>query len=162
MATFISKMPTAFLLLLVPVLFSDQVQSHFESVEQEEKLTRLITSKLTKTHPPVGMQNNSVFVYFDIYQIVDVIEKDGLITVKLWLYAYYILEEPLWNEAEFNNVSIVQFPGETFWVPDVGKVPASMLNNLHVVDVMFFLFCESIWYLNQLSVLFRMLDLKHF
>ena len=97
-----------------------EIETNFDSVAKETELLDLVKSKLTTTSPPPGMLNNSVFLYLDIYQVVDVDEKDGLISLKLWVYIFYFLEEPLWNENDY-NVSMMQFPEATFWEPDISK-----------------------------------------
>ena len=69
---------------------------------------------------PLGMLNETVFIYLSLYQIVDVDERNGVLTVKLWMYLYYKFKEPLWDPAEYSNATRMQFLPNTFWKPDVG------------------------------------------
>ena len=87
---------------------------------KEDELVALVKSKLSKHYPPVNMANNEVVIYLDMYQILGVDEKNGMISLKLWFYIYYKLNEHLWNPEDFGNMTKLQFPANTFWVPDVG------------------------------------------
>ena len=69
--------------------------------------------------------NDSVMVYMDLRQIVDVTEKDGVLTVKLWIYFYFMLEEPLWDVSQFWGVKSMQFPMDSFWRPDIGELSSN-------------------------------------
>ena len=67
------------------------------------------------------MVNDTVFIFIDLYQIVNVDEKNGILALKLWMYIYYDLDL-LWDEAQFGGLRTMQFPMDTFWKPDISKV----------------------------------------
>ena len=58
--------------------------------------------------------------FSDLYQISDVNEQQGVITVKLWLYYYYYSEEAKWNSSEFQRQALL-VPKGTFWEADIGN-----------------------------------------
>ena len=94
---------------------------NFASLQEENVLSDFLKNRLTKNSPPGGMVNNTVYVYVDLYQIVDVDEKNGVLTLKLWLFTYYRLDESLWKPSEYKGVNRLQFPMDTFWNPDIGS-----------------------------------------
>ena len=67
------------------------------------------------------MTNNTVYVYVDLYQILDVDEKNGVLSAKLWVYMYYFTPSAHWNRSEFGGLDFVVVPAKTFWQPDLGK-----------------------------------------
>ena len=97
------------------------VSAYFQNSAQEAELETLLKNRLTKLTPPGGLVNNSVEVCSDLYQIVDVDEKNGMINLKIWMYVSYKLEEPLWEPSDFGNTTKVQFPTDTFWRPDLSE-----------------------------------------
>ena len=99
---------------------SENYPKFFESAAEEKQLVDLLEAKLTKHSPPAGMVNQTVFMYLSIYQIVDVDEKNGILTLKLWMYLYYKMYNALWDPALYKNTTRMQFQPDTFWKPDVG------------------------------------------
>ena len=70
----------------------------------------------------VHIQSNKLII-LDIpglNQIVDVDKRNGIVTLKLWLFDYYRLDDALWNPSDYDNVTRMQFPADTFWKPDIG------------------------------------------
>ena len=92
----------------------------FETKAEEKELTDLLETKLTQNSPPAGMLNQTVFLFIGVYQILDVDEKNGHLTMKLWMYVYYRFKSPLWDPKHYKNVTRLQFNPNTFWVPDIG------------------------------------------
>ena len=68
----------------------------------------------------MGMVDNKVYLYIDLYQIVDVDERNGVLALKLWIFVYYRINEQLWEPDDFSGARRMQFPMNTFWQPDVG------------------------------------------
>ena len=90
-------------------------------VDHEKLLIAKLESSLPKYSPPADLLNKTVFVFVDLYQLSDVNEKDGLITVKLWLYYYYYSESAKWNVEDFGGIRSILVPRHTFWTADIGK-----------------------------------------
>ena len=47
---------------------------------------------LNRFSPPDRMKNRSVFIDFSLVQILDVDERRGLLTLKIWNFVYYYSE----------------------------------------------------------------------
>ena len=117
-----AKSDTVFWILFAVSLSTliTRTNSRFTSAKEEKLLRGLLKNKLTKNSPPAGIVNDTVFVYMDLYQIINIQEKNGILTLKLWMYIYYNLKEPLWESSNFSGVRTMQFPMDSFWKPDIG------------------------------------------
>ena len=93
---------------------------NFANSQKEEELSKILKRRLTRKSPPAGMINDTVFVYLDVYQIVAVDEKNSALTLKLWVIKYYRLNDSFWDPSSYDNVKRLQFPVDTFWIPDLG------------------------------------------
>ena len=108
-----------FTLIAMFSLIGPKVSAFFESKTEEKKLSSYLEERLTQNSPPAGMYKQTVFLFLGLYQIVDVDEKNGHLTLKLWMYTYYKVG-PLWEPTEYSNTTRMQFPRNTFWEPDIG------------------------------------------
>ena len=108
-------------LLCILLLVSGAVSSSTTSngVTEEQQLKERLQKVLPKYRPPLDMVNNSVYVSMDLYQILDVDEKNGIITAKFWAYFYYFSEKSKWNASDYGGIKILLFPNNTFWSPDL-------------------------------------------
>ena len=97
------------------------VDANFGSATEEEELVEILKAKLTQHSPPACMVDKKVFLGLSIYQIIEVNERHGFLTMKLWMYTYYKLNDWLWDPIEYHNATRMQFLSDTFWKPDVGK-----------------------------------------
>ncbi|CAB3407734.1 unnamed protein product [Caenorhabditis bovis] len=78
--------------------------------------------------PPGLLGNRTIRIEFKLRldQIVDVHEKDQVLTVKGTLEHYWFDSRLSWNPDEFGNVTLMHFPGEMLWLPDI-----ILYNNAH-------------------------------
>ena len=90
-------------------------------VNEETVLLQKLNNVLPKYHPPHDMQNNTVYIYVDLYQILDVDEKNGVLSAKLWLYFYYYTPSALWDPNDYNGTQGLLVPANTFWTADIGE-----------------------------------------
>ena len=88
-------------------------------VEKEKELLESFQGNLTLYMAPEAMTNNTVFIFVDLYQILDVNEKEGLVSLKLWVFYYYHLEHIRWDPAEYAGRNTFVLPKGTFWAPDI-------------------------------------------
>ncbi|XP_075250326.1 neuronal acetylcholine receptor subunit beta-3-like [Convolutriloba macropyga] len=91
---------------------------------EEERLMDYLYKKLPKYTPPFDMQDKKVFNKLDIYQIIDVNEKDGLLVMNMWSYMYYYSPSAVWNSTEYGGIDTIKVPGKTFWSPDIVPLDA--------------------------------------
>ena len=90
-------------------------------VDVQEKLLNKLRKKVPRSLPPLDLKYRQVAVKIDIYQIVDVNEKDGLMTVKLFVYYWYNSPSAKWDPAEYNGTRMLAVPKDTFWTPDLSE-----------------------------------------
>ncbi|XP_075255777.1 neuronal acetylcholine receptor subunit alpha-5-like [Convolutriloba macropyga] len=102
-------------------------------VELEQKLLKQLKSKVPQLIPPMDMVNNMVNVKIDIYQIVDIDEKDGLWTAKLYLYLFYDTPSARWNREDYGGIELITVPKDTFWSPDL-TIQSSVRVNYDAYD----------------------------
>ena len=88
-------------------------------VDHERDLMQFLEGRLTKYTHPFDMLNNTVFIYFDLYQILEVDEKNGVLQAKFWLYYYYYAPSAEWEPEDYGNISTMLVPAKTFWTPSI-------------------------------------------
>ena len=88
-------------------------------VEFEEKIKDKLSDSLPKHVPPLDLEDNCVRLYLDLHQILDVNEKEGQLTLKLWMYIYYFSPSAVWNSTEHGNYTSILLDAGTLWLPDV-------------------------------------------
>ena len=99
-------MPLSTLHVLYILLSLQYGHAGFNSEAEEKVLRDLVLNKLTKNSPPGAMVNDTVFTFVDLYQIADVDEKNGILTLKMWTYIYYWMDQPLWDPAQYSGVML--------------------------------------------------------
>ena len=102
------------------ILFIASGEAANNGVEDEQILKRKLQEVLPQHFPPYDMLNNTVYIYNDLLQIVDVDEKQGLWEIKLWIFLSYRSDQA--KDAWEGNESLPQtmlFPQGTFWTPDI-------------------------------------------
>ena len=105
---------------IVASIFFPSGKTLNNGVEDEQILKRKLQEVLPQHFPPYDMLNNTVYIYNDLLQIVDVDEKQGLWEIKLWIFLSYRSEQA--KDAWEGNGSLPQtmlFPQGTFWTPDI-------------------------------------------
>ncbi|XP_035704084.1 neuronal acetylcholine receptor subunit alpha-7-like [Folsomia candida] len=77
---------------------------------QYNKLTRPIPSESIVLSVKMGMA---------LLQIIDVNEKQQIITINTWLRLVWHDVNLVWNASEHDNISIVRIPSNLIWMPDI-------------------------------------------
>ncbi|CAD6194789.1 unnamed protein product [Caenorhabditis auriculariae] len=77
---------------------------------------------------PTRRANDTIEIEFKLRldQIVDVHEKDQVLTTKGWLIHSWYDPRLSWKPQDFGNITLMHFPGEMIWLPDV-----ILYNNAH-------------------------------
>ncbi|XP_075244123.1 acetylcholine receptor subunit delta-like [Convolutriloba macropyga] len=86
----------------------------------DSEVTSFVTTYLPAKHKPVLLRD-LVFTFADLYNIIEVNEKEETITTKLWMYVGYAVEvgATAWNDSGLVDVLEI-FPGfDKVWLPDV-------------------------------------------
>uniref|UniRef100_A0AAY4CFR2 Neuronal acetylcholine receptor subunit alpha-7 n=1 Tax=Denticeps clupeoides TaxID=299321 RepID=A0AAY4CFR2_9TELE len=91
---------------------------------QGEHQRRLYTNLMKNYNPlerPVFNDSHSLTVNFSfsLMQIMDVDEKNQVLTTNIWLQLYWNDYYLQWNTSEYPGVSTVRFPDSQIWTPDI-------------------------------------------
>ncbi|XP_056332342.1 neuronal acetylcholine receptor subunit alpha-2a [Danio aesculapii] len=99
-----------------PVLSDGWIHAH-----AEDKLFHKLFIGYNKWSRPVRNISDVVIVKFglSIAQLIDVDEKNQMMTTNVWLKQEWNDYKLRWNPSEFDNVTSIRVPSEMIWVPDI-------------------------------------------
>ncbi|XP_052476219.1 neuronal acetylcholine receptor subunit alpha-2-like [Carassius gibelio] len=100
-----------------PAVFSDG----WKHAYAEDKLFKKLFIGYNKWSRPVRNISDVVIVKFglSIAQLIDVDEKNQMMTTNVWLKQEWNDYKLRWNPSEFDNVTSIRVPSEMIWVPDI-------------------------------------------
>uniref|UniRef100_A0A3B3SPY0 Cholinergic receptor nicotinic beta 3 subunit a n=1 Tax=Paramormyrops kingsleyae TaxID=1676925 RepID=A0A3B3SPY0_9TELE len=89
--------------------------------EMEDSLLRNLFLGYQKWVRPVLHANDTITVRFGlkISQLVDVDEKNQLMTTNVWLWQEWIDYKMRWNPEDYGGITSIRVPSETIWLPDI-------------------------------------------
>ncbi|XP_039614164.1 neuronal acetylcholine receptor subunit beta-3a [Polypterus senegalus] len=89
--------------------------------ETEDALLRNLFRGYQKWVRPVLHSNDTITVKFGlkISQLVDVDEKNQLMTTNVWLWEEWTDHKLRWNPEEYGGITSIRVPSETIWLPDI-------------------------------------------
>ncbi|KAK9408025.1 neuronal acetylcholine receptor subunit beta-3 [Crotalus adamanteus] len=89
--------------------------------ENEDALLRHLFRGYQKWIRPVKHANDTIKVYFGlkISQLVDVDEKNQLMTTNVWLKQEWIDHKLCWNPEDYGGITAIRVPSESLWLPDI-------------------------------------------
>ncbi|KAM8826293.1 neuronal acetylcholine receptor subunit alpha-2 [Synchiropus picturatus] len=104
------------LLLCHSVLCFDKTHSH-----AEDDLFKRLFAGYNKWSRPVPNISDVVIVKFglSIAQLIDVDEKNQMMTTNVWLKQEWNDYKLRWTPSEYDNVTSIRVPSELIWVPDI-------------------------------------------
>ncbi|KAM9069130.1 neuronal acetylcholine receptor subunit beta-3 isoform 3-T3 [Sarcophilus harrisii] len=114
-------LPDFFTVLLI-LAMNPSASLGFSSIaETEDALLRNLFQGYQKWVRPVLNANDTIKVYFGlkISQLVDVDEKNQLMTTNVWLKQEWIDHKLRWNPDEYGGISSIKVPSESLWLPDI-------------------------------------------
>nr|KAF6367928.1 cholinergic receptor nicotinic beta 3 subunit [Myotis myotis] len=94
----------------------------FRSIaETEDVLLRHLFQGYQKWVRPVLNSNDTIKVHFGlkISQLVDVDEKNQLMTTNVWLKQEWTDHKLRWNPDEYGGIHSIKVPSESLWLPDI-------------------------------------------
>ncbi|XP_007524482.1 neuronal acetylcholine receptor subunit alpha-4 [Erinaceus europaeus] len=112
-------LPALLLLLGVGLL---PVGGHMETrAHAEERLLRKLFSGYNKWSRPVANISDVVLVHFglSIAQLIDVDEKNQMMTTNVWVKQEWHDYKLRWDPADYENVTSIRIPSELIWRPDI-------------------------------------------
>ena len=116
--SFICSLPglsLPFLLLLLLLLPLET------SCEHEYRLTKYLMSNYDKSVRPVANSLEPIVVFFDVslHQIIDVDEKNQILTTNCWITQEWNDTHLRWNASDFGDIKAIRLPWEVIWKPDI-------------------------------------------
>ncbi|RXN29336.1 neuronal acetylcholine receptor subunit alpha-2-like protein [Labeo rohita] len=115
---FWKNLPLFFLMVehVKPVLSDGWIHAH-----AEDKLFKKLFMGYNKWSRPVRNISDVVIIKFglSIAQLIDVDEKNQMMTTNVWLKQEWNDYKLRWNPSEFDNVTSIRVPSEMIWVPDI-------------------------------------------
>ncbi|NWI95971.1 ACHA2 protein, partial [Pitta sordida] len=87
----------------------------------EERLFKRLFSGYNRWSRPVPNTSDVVIVRFglSIAQLIDVDEKNQMMTTNVWLKQEWSDYKLRWDPSEFDNVTSIRVPSEMIWIPDI-------------------------------------------
>uniref|UniRef100_K7FZT6 Cholinergic receptor nicotinic alpha 4 subunit n=1 Tax=Pelodiscus sinensis TaxID=13735 RepID=K7FZT6_PELSI len=105
-----------------PSLLLSIMCSHVETrAHAEERLLRKLFSGYNKWSRPVANISDVVLVHFglSIAQLIDVDEKNQMMTTNMWVKQEWYDYKLRWDPLEYENVTSIRIPSELIWRPDI-------------------------------------------
>ncbi|KAI7805059.1 nicotinic acetylcholine receptor alpha 2 subunit [Triplophysa rosa] len=101
---------------VTPVLSDGWTHAH-----AEDKLFKKLFIGYNKWSRPVRNISDVVIVKFglSIAQLIDVDEKNQMMTTNVWLKQEWNDYKLRWNTSDYDNVTSIRVPSEMIWVPDI-------------------------------------------
>ncbi|CAL8312964.1 unnamed protein product [Lota lota] len=104
------------------MLFYDSIACDQElQPHGEDQLFKKLFFRYNKWSRPVPNVSDVVIVKFglSIAQLIDVDEKNQMMTTNVWLKQEWNDYKLSWNPADYDNVTSIRVPSELIWVPDI-------------------------------------------
>ncbi|XP_045142749.1 neuronal acetylcholine receptor subunit beta-3 [Echinops telfairi] len=103
------------------VLGASEASELSSIAEREDALLRHLFQDYQKWARPVLNSNDTIQVHFGlkISQLVDVDEKNQLMTTNVWLKQEWTDHKLHWDPEEYGGIHSIKVPSETLWLPDI-------------------------------------------
>ncbi|XP_015994118.1 neuronal acetylcholine receptor subunit alpha-2 isoform X1 [Rousettus aegyptiacus] len=90
-------------------------------VQAEDRLFKHLFRGYNRWARPVPNTSDVVIVRFglSIAQLIDVDEKNQMMTTNVWLKQEWSDHKLHWNPADFGNITSLRVPSEMIWIPDI-------------------------------------------
>uniref|UniRef100_A0A3B5BMA2 Neuronal acetylcholine receptor subunit alpha-2-like n=1 Tax=Stegastes partitus TaxID=144197 RepID=A0A3B5BMA2_9TELE len=87
----------------------------------EERLLQNLFANYNKLSRPVQNTTDTVLVHFglSIAQLIDVDEKNQMMTTNVWVKQEWNDYKLRWNPEDYENVTSIRIPSEIIWRPDI-------------------------------------------
>eukprot|EP00058_Branchiostoma_floridae_P026745 XP_002612236.1 hypothetical protein BRAFLDRAFT_238127 [Branchiostoma floridae] len=91
------------------------------ATQSEERLFRDLFRDYNKWIRPVANISNIVVIEFGlaIAQLLDVDEKNQIMTTNVWLKQKWKDSKLCWDPDEYHGVSVIRVPSDMIWLPDI-------------------------------------------
>lgn len=89
--------------------------------QHENRLYNDLLKNYNNLERPVASYNDPVVVFLklSLQQIIDVDEKNQIVTVNAWIHYNWTDYNLTWDPEEYGNITSLRFPASKLWKPDV-------------------------------------------
>ncbi|KAA0194923.1 hypothetical protein HAZT_HAZT005347 [Hyalella azteca] len=89
--------------------------------ELEYRLTRYLMANYDPSVRPAHNSSEPLSVVFglSLHSIIDVDEKNQILTTNCWLTQVWIDAHLIWNASDFGGISVIRVPYDKVWKPDI-------------------------------------------
>ncbi|XP_070543505.1 neuronal acetylcholine receptor subunit alpha-7-like [Ptychodera flava] len=89
--------------------------------KNERRLLAALMNEYNPFERPVANESLPIEIKFGLtlQQILDVNERDQILTTNVWLRFIWFDHYLSWNESEYEGLSQIRVPADKIWVPDV-------------------------------------------
>ncbi|XP_076579831.1 neuronal acetylcholine receptor subunit alpha-2-like [Chaetodon auriga] len=103
------------------ILISSALAEDWTRLHTEDELFRRLFGGYSKWTRPARNTTDVVIVKFglSIAQLIDVDEKNQMMTTNVWLKQEWTDYKLQWTPSDFDNVTSIRVPSELIWVPDI-------------------------------------------
>ncbi|XP_063616582.1 neuronal acetylcholine receptor subunit alpha-10-like [Cydia splendana] len=89
--------------------------------DEEYRLVRHLMQNYDASVRPVENSSHPLLVTFGVslHHIIDVEEKDQLLTTNCWITQVWMDYHLRWNTSDFDGIGVIRIPFERVWKPDI-------------------------------------------
>ncbi|CAH1639778.1 unnamed protein product [Spodoptera littoralis] len=89
--------------------------------DEEYRLVRHLMTRYDASVRPVENSSQPLLVTFGVslHHIIDVEEKDQLLTTNCWITQIWTDYHLRWNTSDFDGIGVIRIPYERVWRPDI-------------------------------------------
>uniref|UniRef100_A0A4X2KRE2 Cholinergic receptor nicotinic alpha 2 subunit n=1 Tax=Vombatus ursinus TaxID=29139 RepID=A0A4X2KRE2_VOMUR len=94
---------------------------HSSHALAEDRLFKHLFRGYNRWSRPVQNTSDVVIIHFglSIAQLIDVDEKNQMMTTNVWLKQEWSDYKLRWNPTEYGNITSIRVPSEMIWIPDI-------------------------------------------
>ncbi|KAK3788274.1 hypothetical protein RRG08_027008 [Elysia crispata] len=114
---------------LIGICVSQNLDSF--NLDNEYRLVRDLMKGYNKQVKPAVINNQALNVSFGVAlaQIIDLDEKNQIITTNCWNTQKWLDPKLTWEPSKYGNITVVRLPYDTVWLPDI-----VLYNSAHLAD----------------------------
>ncbi|XP_018024328.1 neuronal acetylcholine receptor subunit alpha-10 [Hyalella azteca] len=107
--------------LLLVVFCATLLLTGTRADELEYRLTRYLMANYDPSVRPAHNSSEPLSVVFglSLHSIIDVDEKNQILTTNCWLTQVWIDAHLIWNASDFGGISVIRVPYDKVWKPDI-------------------------------------------
>ena len=89
--------------------------------EETYNLVEKLKSNFNRFAPPHDLINKSVKLYIELFKVLDIDEKQGLINLKMILIVSYGSNSSVWDPEDHGGIEVITIPEHIFWSPPLSN-----------------------------------------